>query len=64
MAQALLDRKLLASSQGLIRVAAWLSRTHEFTLVLWRPLVNCQLGREASGIVQGGSISWRLGEGS
>jgi hypothetical protein len=33
----------------------------EFTLVPWRPMIDDRLGREVTGIVQGGSISWQLG---
>jgi len=34
---------------------------YQFLLVPWRPIVDRQLGREVSGILQGGSISWNLG---
>lgn len=40
---------------------AMLEQSHEFTLVPWRPIIERQLGREVSGIVQGGSVSWQLG---
>ncbi|MEC9243490.1 MAG: DUF3363 domain-containing protein [Pseudomonadota bacterium] len=40
---------------------AIVEQSHEFTLVPWRPVVDRQLGREVAGIVQGGSVSWRLG---
>jgi type IV secretory pathway VirD2 relaxase len=40
---------------------AVLEKSHEFTLVPWRPVIDRQLGREVSGIVQGGSVSWQLG---
>jgi type IV secretory pathway VirD2 relaxase len=33
---------------------------HQFLLVPWRPIVDRQLGREVSGILRGGSISWNL----
>ncbi|EMC7919470.1 DUF3363 domain-containing protein, partial [Enterobacter kobei] len=36
-------------------------KSHEFTLVPWRPIIDRQLGREVMGIVQGGSVSWQLG---
>lgn len=36
-------------------------KSHEFTLVPWRPVIDRQLGKEVSGIVQGGSVSWQLG---
>ncbi|HJO66243.1 MAG TPA: DUF3363 domain-containing protein [Sphingomonas sanguinis] len=40
---------------------AILEKSREFTLVPWRPVIDRQLGREVSGIVQGGSVSWQLG---
>jgi len=40
---------------------AVVEQSHEFTLVPWRPVIDLQLGREVSGIVQGGSVSWQLG---
>ncbi|MEH3036037.1 MAG: DUF3363 domain-containing protein [Sphingomonas adhaesiva] len=40
---------------------AVVEKSHEFTLVPWRPVINRQLGREVSGVVQGGSVSWQLG---
>jgi type IV secretory pathway VirD2 relaxase len=41
---------------------ALVEQSHEFTLVPWRPVIDRQLGREMSGIVQGGSVSWQLGK--
>jgi len=40
---------------------AIVEKSHEFTLVPWRSVIDRQLGREVSGIVQGGSASWQLG---
>jgi type IV secretory pathway VirD2 relaxase len=40
---------------------AIVEKSHEFTLVPWRPVIDRQLGREVSGIVRGGSVSWQLG---
>ncbi|WP_324256112.1 DUF3363 domain-containing protein [Shinella zoogloeoides] len=40
---------------------AMVEQSHEFTLVPWRPVIDRQLGREVSGVVQGGSVSWQLG---
>ncbi len=40
---------------------AIVEKSHEFTLVPWRPVIDRQLGREVAGIVQGGAVSWRLG---
>src|SRR5712671_3011524 len=33
----------------------------QFVLVPWRPIVERQLGREVSGVLRGGSITWNLG---
>jgi hypothetical protein len=41
---------------------AILEKSHEFTLVPWRPVIDRQLGREVMGVVQGGSVSWQLGK--
>ncbi|WP_164884308.1 DUF3363 domain-containing protein [Paenirhodobacter populi] len=38
---------------------AVVEQSHEFTLVPWRPVIDRQLGRQVSGIVQGGSVSWQ-----
>ncbi|MCL0228217.1 DUF3363 domain-containing protein, partial [Klebsiella pneumoniae] len=40
---------------------AVVEKSHEFTLVPWRPIIDRQLGREVAGIMQGGSVSWQLG---
>ncbi|MBN9149443.1 MAG: DUF3363 domain-containing protein [Nitrobacter sp.] len=40
---------------------AIVEKAHEFTLVPWRPVIDRQLGREVTGVVQGGSVSWQLG---
>ena len=40
---------------------AIVEKSHEFTLVPWRPVIDRQLGREVEGIVQGGSVSWQMG---
>lgn len=40
---------------------AIVEKSHEFTLVPWRPVIDRQHGREVTGIVQGGSVSWQLG---
>jgi Protein of unknown function (DUF3363) len=34
---------------------------HQFLLVPWRPIVDRQLGREVSGVLRGGNMSWNLG---
>jgi len=40
---------------------AVVEKSHEFTLVPWRPVIDRKLGREVMGVVQGGSVSWWLG---
>lgn len=40
---------------------AVVEQSHEFTLVPWRPVIDRQFGREVSGVLQGGSVSWQLG---
>lgn len=40
---------------------AIVEKSHEFTLVPWRPVIDRQLGKEVSGIVQGESVSWQMG---
>ncbi len=40
---------------------AVVEKSHEFTLVPWRPVIDRQLGRQVAGIVQDGSVSWQLG---
>ncbi|WP_430244443.1 relaxase/mobilization nuclease domain-containing protein [Neorhizobium sp. DAR64861/K0K2] len=40
---------------------AIVEKSHEFTLVPWRPVIDRQLGKEVAGIVQGGSVSWQMG---
>ncbi|SCM70118.1 conserved hypothetical protein [uncultured Pleomorphomonas sp.] len=40
---------------------AIVEKSHEFTLVPWRPVIDRQLGHEISGVVRGGSVSWQLG---
>lgn len=39
---------------------AVIEKSHEFTLVPWRPVIDRQLGREVMGVVQGVSVSWQL----
>lgn len=39
---------------------AIVEKSHELTLVPWRPVIDRQLGREVMGVMQGGSVSWQL----
>jgi hypothetical protein len=41
---------------------AIVEKSHEFTLVPWRPVIDRQLGREVMGVVLSGSVSWELGK--
>jgi type IV secretory pathway VirD2 relaxase len=43
------------------RKFALVKRSLEFSLVPWRPVLERQIGREISGVVRGGGISWTIG---
>jgi len=43
------------------RKFALVEHSLEFSLVPWRPVLERQIGREISGIVRGGGISWTIG---
>ncbi|MBO9623940.1 MAG: relaxase/mobilization nuclease and DUF3363 domain-containing protein [Sphingomonas sp.] len=40
---------------------ALLERSHEFTLVPWRPVLDRHVGKKVSGIVRSDGISWSIG---
>jgi len=40
---------------------ALIQKSREFTLVPWRPVLERRIGREVSGIVRGGDVSWSFG---
>lgn len=40
---------------------AVVEKSHEFTLVPWRPVIDRHLGREVMGVVQSGWVSWQFG---
>lgn len=40
---------------------AIVEKSHELTLVPWRPVIERHLGQEVTGIMQGASVSWQLG---
>jgi len=40
---------------------ALIQKSREFTLVPWRQVLERQIGREVSGIVRGGDVSWTFG---
>jgi dihydropteroate synthase type 1 len=37
-----------------------IEKSHEFTLVPWRLVIDRQLGRELTDVAQGGAVSWQL----
>jgi hypothetical protein len=43
------------------RKFALVEHSLEFSLVSWRPVLERQIGREISGVVRGGWISWTIG---
>lgn len=43
------------------RKFALVEHSLEFSLVPWRPVLERQIGREISGVVRGGGISWTIG---
>jgi len=40
---------------------ALIQKSREFTLVPWRPVLERRIGREVSGLVRGGDVSWSFG---
>ncbi|WP_141396766.1 DUF3363 domain-containing protein, partial [Rhizorhabdus dicambivorans] len=42
---------------------ALVENAKEFTLVPWRPVLENQLGKSASGIMRADGVSWRFGRG-
>jgi type IV secretory pathway VirD2 relaxase len=42
---------------------ALVEKSREFTLVPWRPVLERHIGKEVSGMVRGGGISWTFGRG-
>ena len=40
---------------------AVIEKNREFTLVLWRPVLERNLGKPVSGVMRGDVISWTLG---
>lgn len=42
---------------------ALLEKSHEFTLVPWRSVLEKQMGQQASGIMRAAGISWQFGRG-
>jgi hypothetical protein len=51
--------------RGLVQIGdrkfALVEHSLEFSLVPWRPMLERQIGREISGVVRGGGISWTIG---
>ena len=42
---------------------ALIEKSHEFTLVPWRPMLERQIGKPVSGIVRGDGVNWSIGRG-
>jgi type IV secretory pathway VirD2 relaxase len=42
---------------------ALVEKTKEFTLVPWRPVLEKQLGKAASGVMRADGVSWKFGRG-
>jgi type IV secretory pathway VirD2 relaxase len=40
---------------------ALIENSREFTLVPWRPVLERRIGREVSGVMRGGDVSWTFG---
>jgi type IV secretory pathway VirD2 relaxase len=45
---------------GMMRMAV-IENSREFTLVPWRPVLERQIGKEVSGMMRGGDVSWTFG---
>jgi len=42
---------------------ALIERSHDFTLVPWRPVLERHVGKTVSGIIRGDGVSWSVGRG-
>jgi hypothetical protein len=42
---------------------ALIQKSREFSLVPWRPVLEKQIGKQVSGVMRGGGISWTIGRG-
>lgn len=42
---------------------ALIERSHDFTLVPWRPVLERQIGKRVSGLLRGDRVSWTIGRG-
>ena len=40
---------------------AFIEKSHEFTLVPWRDVLERNRGKHVEGVIKGQSISWNLG---
>ncbi|MET3587344.1 hypothetical protein ABID21_003468 [Pseudorhizobium tarimense] len=54
------DAPKTGKAKSFLTQAKKIARQHSNALP-WRPVIDRQLGKEVSGIVQGGSVSWQLG---
>jgi hypothetical protein len=57
--------RISGTYKGAVQLAsgkfAIVEKSREFTLVPWRPVIEKELGRTVSGLVQAGGISWEFG---
>ena len=57
--------RISGTYRGAVQLAsgkfAIVEKSREFTLVPWRPVIEKELGRQVSGLMQDGGISWELG---
>ena len=40
---------------------ALIEKSREFTLVPWRPVLERQIGKQVSGVMREGGVSWTIG---
>ncbi|WP_313436793.1 relaxase/mobilization nuclease RlxS [Novosphingobium sp.] len=58
-----IEGKISRRIDGISDRFALIERSHEFTLVPWRPVLEKQLGQQAGGIMREAGINWQFGRG-
>jgi type IV secretory pathway VirD2 relaxase len=58
-----IEGKVSRRIDGISGRFALIERSHEFTLVPWRPVLEKQLGQQAGGIMREAGINWQFGRG-
>ena len=58
-----IEGKVSRRIEGISGRFALIERSHEFTLVPWRPVLEKQLGQQAGGIMREAGINWQFGRG-